>query len=76
MSETDSVEVTANSARRSETPVVRSLAAGESVTERYVVQGNRLSDSGTYRLDGYFEDILFSYSTGDRSGPNFVLKFR
>jgi len=63
--ETDRIEVSANSAHQDNTPIVRALAAGESVTERYVVDGMRLHGGGTYVLDGYFEDGLCSYRTGD-----------
>jgi len=63
--ETDRIEVTANSVNQNNTPIVRALAAGESVTERYVVDGKRLQGDGTYVLDGYFKDGLCSYRTGD-----------
>ena len=63
--ETDRIEVTANSAHQDNAPIVRTLAAGESVTERYVVDGTRFQGDGTYVLDGYFEDGLCSYRTGD-----------
>lgn len=63
--ETDRVEVTANSTGTDNTRLVRSLAAGESVTEQYRVHGNRLSGGGTYSLDDYFQDALLSYRTDD-----------
>ncbi len=63
--ETDHVEVTANSAGTDNTRLVRSLAAGESVTERYRIHGKRLRGSATYSLGDYFEDTLLSYRTGD-----------
>ncbi|MFD1643646.1 hypothetical protein [Halohasta litorea] len=69
--ETDRIEVTANSAHQDNTPIVRALAASESVTERYVVDGKRLQGDGTYVLDGYFEDGLCSYRTGDSEWSEF-----
>lgn len=66
--QTDRVEVTANSTTRDNTPLVRSLDAGESVTEQYIVHGNRLYGSGTYALGGFHEAILFSYRTDNSDG--------
>jgi len=63
--ETDHVEVTANSTGTDNTQLVRSLAAGKSVTERYRVHGKRLRGSATYSLGDYFGDTLLSYRTGD-----------
>ena len=63
--ETDHVDVTVNSTRTDNTPLVRSLAASESVTRRYFVQGNRLSGSGRYTLGDYFDHPLLSYRTDD-----------
>ena len=63
--ETDHVEVTANSTGTDNTRLVRTLAAGESVTERYRIHGKRLRGNATYSLGDYFEDVLISYRTGD-----------
>ena len=62
---TDRVEVTANSTRNDNEPIVRRLSAGESVTERYEIHGDRLYGSGTYTLRGYFDEVPLSYRTGD-----------
>lgn len=59
--ETDRVDVKPNGMSRSGEPLVRPVAAGESLTERYVLHGDGLLRDGTYRVRGRFEEYILQY---------------
>ncbi|MBV0903017.1 hypothetical protein [Haloarcula salina] len=59
--ESDHVQVSRNSVGNDNEPLVRQLTAGESVSRRYEIHGDRLYGAGTYTLRGYFEPVPLSY---------------
>lgn len=60
--ETHRIEVEPNGMSISGEPLVRPVAADESITERYVLHGDGLTQAGTYRVQGKFEEYILRYA--------------
>jgi len=60
--ETDRVDVKPSGMSVSQEPLVRPIAAGDSVTEPYVLHGDGLSRTGSYRVRGKFEERILRYA--------------
>lgn len=67
--QTDNVRVRGSRATASSKQLTRPLAAGEAKTVRYVIQGGRLSMTGSMRLRSHFEPDVFAYQTASMSTP-------
>ncbi|EMA06655.1 hypothetical protein SAMN05443574_10579 [Haloarcula vallismortis] len=59
------VEIQPNGASRSNDPHTGTLGADESIERQYELDGQRVSDAGTYTLQGYFDAVPLSYRTGE-----------
>ncbi|NLV11259.1 hypothetical protein ACAH01_05875 [Halomicrobium sp. HM KBTZ05] len=66
--ETDRVEATASSAHLDNTPITDTLDGGESVSAQYEIHGERVVDTGTHTLRGFFDAVPLSYRDPDADG--------
>lgn len=64
--QTDHIERSQSEMHLDNVPLVQSLAAGETVTERYTLHGDDIYRTGVHILRGYFDEVPLSYQRRDK----------